>query len=108
MAIDEAQLRKLALLTLCVGPLDPDGAGSDLLGQSLRHWRHRYPEVRVDAVTIGPSAARFLCETDRTVRMVIVGGNDGKDRTRGALAAGGRSVLFHAHCSVLLLHPTSR
>jgi len=107
-AIDEARLRKLALLTLCVRPLDPDDAGSDPLGQSLRHWRHRYPEVRVDAVTIGPRAARFLCETDRTERLVIVGGNDGKDRTCGALAAGGRSVLLHAHCSVLLVHPTSR
>jgi len=24
------------------------------------------------------------------------------------LATGGRSVLFHAHCSVLLVHPTPR
>jgi nucleotide-binding universal stress UspA family protein len=108
MAMDEARLRKLALLTLCVRPLDPDGAGSDLFGQSLRHWRHHYPEVAVDVVTVGTSAAQFLSETDRTVRLVIVGGNDGEDRTRGTLAAGGRSVLFHAHCSVLLVHPTPR
>jgi nucleotide-binding universal stress UspA family protein len=108
MAMDEARLRKLGLLTLCVGLLDPGGAGSDSFRQSLRHWRHRYPEVGVDAVTIGTSAARFLCETDRTVRLVIVGGDDGNDRARITLAAGGRSVLFHAHCSVLIVHPTSR
>jgi nucleotide-binding universal stress UspA family protein len=108
MAMDEARLRKLALLTLCVRPLDPDDAGSDPFRQSLRHWRHRYPEVEVDAVTIGTSAARFLSEADRTVRLVIVSGDDGKDRTRGTLAAGGRSVLFHAHCSVLIVHPTPR
>jgi len=105
MAMDEARLRKLALLTLCVRPLDPDDAGSDPFRQSLGHWRHRYPEIKVDAVAVGASGATFLSETDRTIRLVIVGGNDGKDRTRGTLAAGGRSVLFHAHCSVLLVHP---
>jgi nucleotide-binding universal stress UspA family protein len=105
MAMDEARLRKLALLTLCVRPIDPDGAGCDAFEQSLRHWRHRYPAVAVDAVTIGTSAARFLCETDRTIRLVIIGGSDGKDRTRGNLAVGGRSVLLHAHCSVLIEHP---
>jgi nucleotide-binding universal stress UspA family protein len=108
MAMDEARLRKLALLTLCVRPLDPDDAGSDPFKQSLSHWQHRHPEVKVDAVTIGTSGATFLSETDRTIRLVIVGGNDGKDRTRGALAPGGRSVLFHAQCSVLLVHPTPR
>jgi nucleotide-binding universal stress UspA family protein len=105
MAMDEARLRKLALLTLCVRPIDPDGAGCDAFEQSLRHWRHRYPAVAVDAVTIGTSAARFLCETDRTIRLVIIGATDGKDRTCGALAVGGRSVLLHAHCSVLIDHP---
>ena len=107
-AMDEAQLRKLALLTLCVRPLDCDDAGNDPSRQSLRHWRHRHPEVEVHAATIGPRAVRFLCETDRTLRLVIVGSTEGKDRTRGTLAAGGRSVLFHAHCSVLLVHPTPR
>jgi nucleotide-binding universal stress UspA family protein len=105
MAMDEARLRKLALLTLCVRPLDPDGAGSDPFEETLRRWRHRYPAVAVDAVTIGTSAARFLCETDRTIRLVIIGGSDGKDRTRGSLAVGGRAVLLHAHCSVLIDHP---
>jgi nucleotide-binding universal stress UspA family protein len=108
MAMDEAQLRELALLKLCVRPLDPDDTGSEPFRQSRRHERPRYPEVEVRAVTIGPSAARFLSETDRTIRLVIIAGNDGKDRTRGALAAGGRAVLFHAHCSVLLVHPTPR
>jgi nucleotide-binding universal stress UspA family protein len=108
MAMDEVELRKLALLKLSVRPLDPDDAGSDPFRQSFRHWPHRYPEVGVRAVTIGPRAVRFLSETDRTIRLVIVGGNDGKDRTRGALAAGGRSVLFHARCSVLLVHSTPR
>jgi nucleotide-binding universal stress UspA family protein len=108
MAMDEARLRKLGLLTLCVRLLDPDDAGSDPVRQSLRRWRHRNPEVKVDAATIGTSAARFLCETDRTVRLVIVGGDDDSDRSRIALAACGRSVLFHARCSVLLVHPTPR
>ena len=106
MAMDEARLRKLALLKLCVRPLDPDDAGSEPFRQSLNHWQHRYPEVKVDAVAIGTPGATFLSETDRTIRLVIVGGNDDKDRTRGTLATGGRSVLFHAHCSVLLVHPT--
>jgi nucleotide-binding universal stress UspA family protein len=108
MAMDEARLRKLGLLTLCVRLRDPDDAGGDPFGDSLRHWRHRYPEVEVDAVTIGTSAARFLCETDRTVRLVMVGGDDGNDRTRITLAACGRSVLFHARCSALIVHPTPR
>jgi nucleotide-binding universal stress UspA family protein len=108
MAMDEARLRKLALLALCVRPLDPDGAGSEPFRQSLSHWQHRHPEVKVDAVTIGTSGATFLSETDRTLRLVIVSGDDGNDRTRGTLAAGGRSVLFHAHCSVLHVHPTPR
>jgi nucleotide-binding universal stress UspA family protein len=35
MAMDEARLRKLALLTLCVRPLDPDDAGSEPSGGAL-------------------------------------------------------------------------
>ena len=106
MAMDEAQLRELALLKLDVQPQNPDDAGTEPQRQSCRQERYRYPEVKIHAVTIGPRAARYLSETDRTIRLVIIGGG-GKDRTRG-LAIGGRSVLFHAQCSVLVAHPPSQ
>ena len=105
IAMDEARLRKLPLLALCVRPHVADDVGASQLRQSIARWRHCFPDVEVDTVAIGISPAGFLSEINQKVLLVIV---DGNERTHIPwLPVAGPSFL-RTDCSVLVVLPTPR
>lgn len=79
------------------------GEHRDRLDEALEPWRRANPDVAVDIVVEGGSAARHLVEASAHADVLVIGGRphrDGEGMRLGALAY---SLLHHARCPVVIV-----
>jgi nucleotide-binding universal stress UspA family protein len=120
-AFDEAVMRAADLVVLHTwedqGAFYPDPVGDytrdhltaldadhrERLEAMLEPWRHEYPDVAVDLLVEGGSAARHLVEASGHADLLVMGGlprRDGEGMRLGGLTY---SLLHHAQCPVAVV-----
>lgn len=84
---------------------DLDTLGAEVLAEQLAGWSQRYPEVRVRAVVVRTSPARWIIEQADHAQLVVVG-----SRGRGTLAgvfsgSVSNAVVQAARVPVMVIRP---
>ncbi|MGY0236620.1 universal stress protein [Longispora urticae] len=100
LAFYEAVLHGRRLRAVHVGHGDPDAP--------LARWRSRYPDVAVETVSSrDKDVAAALVAASEDARMVVVGSR-GRGGLRSLLLGSvGYALAHHAHCPVVIAHPTA-
>lgn len=96
------------LMSIGTVPFDPaelKRAAAEALATSVRPWREKYPDVKVETLVAQGSAGRVLVDVSSTAGLVVVG-----SRGHGAIAGTllgsvGLQLLHHADCPVLIVRP---
>jgi nucleotide-binding universal stress UspA family protein len=101
-AMEEARVRRAAVLALGVRRRAPFRIGYDKLYRRLHRWLRQYPDVDVEVAATRLSLTRYLEGYIGAVQLVVIGG---EDASQLAQLMGPHSVpiLAHADCSVLVV-----
>jgi nucleotide-binding universal stress UspA family protein len=86
-------------------PYDPQEikqAESDALRDSVRPWREKYPDVKVETLVAQGSAGRVLVDVSNSAGLVVVGSHGHGSFTGTLLGSVVLQVLHHADCPVLV------
>lgn len=120
-AFDEAVMRAADLLVLHTwedqGAFYPDPVGDYTrdhltaldadhrrrLEAVLEPWRREYPDVAVDLLVEGGSAARHLVEASAHADLLVMGARPGRDGEGMRLGGLAYSLLHHAQCPVAVV-----
>ncbi|WP_425553928.1 universal stress protein [Dactylosporangium salmoneum] len=76
----------------------------EALEESLAPWRHRYPDVKVEALVAPGRAAKVLIGVSHTARLVVVGSRGHGGFAGLLLGSVGQQLMHHAECPVLIAH----
>ncbi|WP_033438601.1 universal stress protein [Saccharothrix sp. NRRL B-16314] len=75
-----------------------------LIDRSLAPHREEYPDVRVSRAVAFDGPAHALLENARTAALLVVGSHGRGAIRRALLGSVGHAVLYHAPCSVAVVH----
>ncbi len=110
-AIEEALLRKAALqAVICrrsvpevVADSEGDRRALADLDRRLARWKRRYPQLRVESVTVRGSLVEYLAYNRRSAGLVIVGAHN-RQRVAELVGPAGSAILQDADCSLLIVN----
>ncbi len=108
-AVEEAALRDAAVRAIICRRLAPEEqAGDDRraladLDRRLARWKRRYPDLRVESVTVHGGLLAYLTNHRRSVGLVVVGARNG-EHVRELVGPAGSAVLQDTDCSVLIVN----
>ncbi|GAA3276796.1 universal stress protein [Dactylosporangium vinaceum] len=75
-----------------------------VLDAGLAPWREQYPDVKVEALVAGGSAAKVLTGLSHTAQLVVVGSRGHGGFAGLLLGSVGLQLMHHAECPVLIAH----
>ncbi|MET9492965.1 universal stress protein [Nocardia sp. NPDC006630] len=77
-----------------------------VLSERLAGWQEKYPEVHIGRRVYFSEPARHLQEWSKTAQLLVVG-NRGRGGFLGLLLGStAHTLVQHAHCPVMVVHPT--
>ena len=106
-ALEEARLRKAALVALGVWRWDFGAMPYEELDQRLNAWLPRYPDVQVSLCAAASGVVAYLADMEFQVDLVVIGDASG-DQVASLVGPPTRPLLAHPDCSVLVVHPSRR
>lgn len=115
-AVEEARLRSAAVRAIICrrpaadekGPAPGGQAEDDRraladLDRRLARWKRRYPELRVESLTVHGGLLEYLTYHRRSVGLVVVGARNGQ-QVRELVGPAGSAALQDTDCSVLIVN----
>jgi nucleotide-binding universal stress UspA family protein len=96
------------IMAMGTEPYDPDEvkhAQAEALADSVRPWREKYPDVKVDTLVAQGSAGRVLVDVSSNANLVVVGSHGHGAIIGTLLGSVSLQVLHHADCPVLIVRP---
>jgi nucleotide-binding universal stress UspA family protein len=78
---------------------------AEALANSVRPWREKYPDVKVETLVAQGSAARALVDVSSSAGLVVVGSHGHGAIAGTLLGSVGLQLLHHADCPVLIVRP---
>ncbi len=106
-ALEEARLRKAALVALGVWRWDLGAMPYEELDQRLSALLPRYPAVQVSLCAAGSGVVAYLADMEPHVGLVVIG-DASADQVASLVGPPTHPLLAHPNCSVLVVHPTRR
>ena len=110
VAVEEALARDVAIhAVICrrTVPGDQGAEGDHLalagLDRGLASWKRRYPQLRVESVTVHGSLLEYLAYSRRSAGLVIVGAHN-RRQVAELVGPVGSAVLQDADCSLLIVN----
>jgi len=95
----------MAMGTIPYDPAELKNAQAAELANSVRPWREKYPDVRVETLVAEGGAGRVLVDVSSSAGLVVVGSHGHGAIAGTLLGSVGLQLLHHADCPVLVVRP---
>ncbi|WP_350275808.1 universal stress protein [Kribbella sp. HUAS MG21] len=82
----------------------PIDSADELLSQTLGGWTAKYPDVSVHSRGVADPPVLVLARESQAADLVVVGGVGRTAFSELRLGSVARSLLFHSHCPVAVIH----
>jgi nucleotide-binding universal stress UspA family protein len=97
----------MAMSTIPYQPEMLKAQEAEALADTVRPWRERYPDVKVETLVALGSAGRVLVDVSSSAGLVVVGSHGHSAIAGTLLGSISVQVLHHADCPVLIVRPVT-